>query len=110
MSDAFFEALKNLPEQEVTTAEYRLYYEPESGTPLFYSMDDEPGTYIVVDKKTYNQGNYHCTVANGKIINLNTIGNCRKLVPSDSGIGTHPANIMIVSKKGKYWKLKTYEN
>jgi len=110
MSDAFFEALKNLPEQEIATPEYRLYYDPESGTPLFYSMEDEQGTYIVVDKKTYNQGNYHCRVKKGKIINLNITGNYCKLVPADSGVCAHPTNIMIVCDAGKNWKLKTYEN
>jgi len=110
MSDAFFEALENLPEQKITSAEYRLYYEPESGTPLFYSMEDEPGTYIVVDKNTYNQGNYHCTVEKGKIINYNTISNYRKLVPSDTGFTTHIENIMIPTETGKNWAIKTYED
>jgi len=110
MSDAFFQALKNLPEQDIAQPEYRLYYDPESGTPLFYSMEDEQGTYIVVDKKTYNQGNYHCRVEKGKLLNLNITGNFRKLVPSNSGTSTHPTNIMIVSEKGTNWKLKTYED
>ena len=42
MSDAFFQALKNLPEQKPVEFEYRLYYDPESGEPLFYTSRDEP--------------------------------------------------------------------
>jgi len=110
MSDAFFEALKNLPEQETATPEYRLYYDLESCTPLFYSMEDEPGTYIVVNKDTYNQGNYHCRVEKGKIVNLNTTGTYRKLVPSNTGVTTHTDNVMIVTETGKNWALKTYED
>jgi len=110
MSDAFFQALKNLPEQKIATPEYRLYYDPDSGTPLFYSMEEEPGTYITIDKTIYNQGNYHCLVEKGKIINLNIVGNYRKLVPADSGTCTHDTNVMIVSNQGTHWKLRTYED
>jgi len=110
MSDAFFQALENLPEQNISQPEYRLYYDPESGAPLFYSMDNEPGTYIVVDKKTYNQGNYHCRVEKGKMINLSIIGNYHKLVPAGTGVTTHIDNIMILTETGQNWAIKNYED
>jgi len=110
MSDAFFEALKGLEPQKTVHPEYRLYYDKNSGEPLFYSMENEPGTYIVVDQQTYSIGNYHCVVKDGKIINLNTVGAYRKLIPSDTGTTTHPDNIMIIAKTGTHWKTKTYEN
>lgn len=110
MSDAFFEALKSLPSPSTVEKQYRLYYDPDSGEPLFYTSDDEPGTYIVVDKKTYNIGNYHCRVVNNKIENLNKPGSYQKLVPADEGCTVNSTNIMIISQKGKCWKLKTYEN
>jgi len=110
MSDAFFEALKNLPVQDKTEPEYRLYYDPASGTPLFYSMEDVSGTYITVDKSIYNQGNYHCRVDKGRIIDLNITGTYRKLVPAESGTITHPTNVMIIDNKGTRWKLRTYED
>jgi len=110
MSDAFFQALKNLPEQETATPEYRFYYDPDSGAPLFYSMEDEQGTYVVVDKETYNQGNYHCCVEKGKIVNLSTTGTYRKLVPSYTGVTTHTDNVMIVTETGKNWAITTYES
>ena len=110
MSDAFFEAIKNLPEQKTVELEYRLYYDSESGEPLFYTSTDEPGTYIVVDKSTYDTSNYHCVVKDGKIINLNIVGAYRKLVPSNTGVTTHTDNVMIVEETGKHWTIKTYEN
>jgi hypothetical protein len=110
MSNTFFQALKNLPEQKLVDLEYRLYYDPESGEPLFYTSTDEPGTYIVVDKTTYNVGNYHCVVKNGKIVNLNIVGEYRKLVPSDTGVVTHTDNVMIITQTGQHWAIKTYEN
>ena len=110
MSDAFFEALKSISQPQPAELEYRLYYDPESGEPLFYTSTDEPGTYIVVDKTTYNIGNYHCVVKDGKIFNLNTVGAYRKLVPSDTGVTTHTDNVMIITETGKNWAIKTYEN
>ena len=110
MSDAFFEAYKSLPKQKTIKREYRLYYDPESGNPLFYSSEDDAGAYLVVDKETYNIGNYNCRVVNGKIINLNVTKIYCKFVPSDSGITTHSDNIMLIAMQGKNWKLKTYED
>ena len=110
MSDAFFEALKNIPAQQKVELEYRLYYDPDSGDPLFYTSTDEPGTYIVVDKKTYDISNYHCVVRDKKIVNLNIIGAYRKLIPSDTGVTTHADNVMIVAETGQNWSTKTYEN
>ena len=110
MSDAFFQALANLHPQETVKLEYRLYYDPDSGDPLFYTSKDEPGTYIVVDQKTYSLGNYHCRVENNKILSLNTPGSYQKLVPADQGVVLDENNVMIISQKGKCWKLKTYED
>ena len=110
MSDAFFEALKNIPAQQKVELEYRLYYDPDSGDPLFYTSDDEPGTYIVVDQKTYNLSDYHCRVIKGKMVSLNIPGSYQKLVPADQGVVVHENNVMIISQKGKCWKLKTYES
>ena len=110
MSDAFFKALKSLQPQETVEPEYRLYYDPESGEPLFYTSTDEPGTYIVVDKQAYDISNYHCIVKDGKIINLNTVAAYLKLVPSVTGVTTHKDNVMIVTEIGQNWVIKSYEN
>ena len=110
MSDAFFQALQSLQPQETVEREYRLYYDSDSGEPLFYTSTDEPGTYVVVDKEAYNIGNYHCVVKDSKIINLNTVGAYRKLVPGDTGVTTHKYNVMIISKTGTSWAIKTYES
>lgn len=107
----FWKALEMVDmSQPKVEAEYRLYYDPETGDPLFYTSSDEPGTYIVIDKKAYDASNYHCTVKDGKIINLNVAGAYRKLVPSDTGITTHQHNVMIIAEQGQQWALKTYEN
>jgi hypothetical protein len=110
MSDAFFEALKSLQSPSTVEKQYRLYYEPDTGEPLFYTSDDEPGTYIVIDKETYDISNYHCVVKDNKIVNLNIVGAYRKLVPGNSGVTTHKENVMIVAEQGQQWTTKVYEN
>ena len=107
----FWEALDQVDlTQQQENYEYRLYYDNETGVPLFYSMSHEPGTYIVVDKETYNIGNYHCVVKDNKIVNLNIVGSYRKLVPGNSGVTTHADNVMIITEKGQNWVIKTYGN
>ena len=47
--DEFFGALESMPQPQ--SVFYRLYYEGER--PLFYSMEDLPGTYIEVTPEQY---------------------------------------------------------
>lgn len=110
MSDAFFEALKNLEIHVSSPLEYRLYYDPESGQPLFYSSTSEAGTYIVVDQQTYNEGDYHIVVKDGKITKLNSIKSYKKIVPSKNGTSTRRDNVMIIAEQGQQWALKNYED
>ena len=110
MSDAFFQAYKSISLEDVSDPVYRLYYDPLSGEPIFYSMQDEPGTYIEVDAKTYSIGNYNCVVENGKLKNLNIQGKYFKLVPGNAGTTTHIDNVMIIAEKGQKWSLKNYED
>jgi len=107
----FWEALDQVDQnQKLIELEYRLYYDDQSGTPLFYTTQDEPGVYIVIDKKTYNESRYDICIKNNKIVYIRheSIG---KLVPGDSGFPTHPKDVTIVSNTTKsiYWKNKTYE-
>jgi hypothetical protein len=108
----FWQALEmvDMSQPEVET-EYRLYYNPETGDPLFYTSSDEPGTYIVVDKKAYDIGNYNVKVENKILINLNYIKGYKKLVPADSGKPCHPSNVMLIDyTSNTHWKLKNYAN
>lgn len=109
----FWQALESVNmTQTEHDLEYRLYYDPENGDPLFYTGTDEPGTYVVVDKKTYDVSNYHCRVEAGKILNLIETGKYKKLVPACNvtTTTTHKDNVMIVTETGSFWNLKTYED
>jgi len=97
--------------QKQVDIEYRLYYNKETGEPLFYSMDGqaEGEEYINISKAQYDEGRYDLVVKNGTIENLIDAVSWSKLVLSESGTGCRDDNVMIVdAESDKKWKLKTY--
>lgn len=88
---------------------YRLYHDAD-GRPLFYSMQEEPGTYIEIDAEAYARSSMRVRVRDGRVIEI-TSRISEKLVPSDSGTPCHPGNILIVTDQSsnKKWSRKVYE-
>ena len=106
----FWEALEQVDQtQPEFVPEYRLYYDPKSGEPVSYTMEEIDGTYIVIDHDTFLAMRYDIYVSNGKIhpIKHERLG---KLVPSDSGTATHPNDITVVMDSDTYWTQRTYEH
>ncbi len=68
------------PEPRLVT--YRLYHD-DQGQPLFYSMDELPGTYIEVDQPTYVRASYQVLVRDSKLILLEPRILVSKLVKHD---------------------------
>jgi len=107
----FWQALEQVDQSQPRfDFEYRLYYDPKTGEPLFYTTQDETGTYLIVDKQFYEESRYDIYIKNSKIqrIKHESLG---KLVPAETGVATHPQDITIISntEQSTYWNTKTYE-
>jgi len=90
--EEFWQVLKDIPEPKPVF--YRLYYN-EQGEPLFYSMEDVPGTYLTIDADAFTRSATNVVVQDGKlfeIVNTTTV----KLYPGDTGIPCHPDDVCIV--------------
>jgi hypothetical protein len=104
--EEFFGALEHMPMPVPVT--YRLYHD-DQGCPLFYSMEDLPGTYIEIDQETFAKNSTRVRVRNGKLVEV-TWKTTQKIVPSNSGTMCHEQDVAIVVKQnGTYWSKQTYE-
>ena len=107
----FWEAMMAWQEPEKPKVFYRLYHNDE-GVPLFYSMEDVPGTYIEIDLETYRRGSVHVRVQDGKLIEV-TWKRTAKLVPGDTGFPCHPNNVSIIVDQDQphiKWSKRAYES
>jgi len=104
--EEFFGAIANMPEPQPVF--YRLYHD-ESGVPLFYSMEDLPGTYIEIDQAAYNLGSSCVRVRDGRMVEL-TWQTTQKIVPNNTGTMCHEHDVaIVVEQNGTYWSKKTHE-
>ena len=106
-TDEFWSILHAMPEPEPVF--YRLYH--QDGVPLFYSMEDLPGTYIEIDAETFSKSPMHVRVRDGRLVESiwrTTV----KLVPGDTGTACYPDNVAIVvaeTEPHQRWSKQTYE-
>jgi hypothetical protein len=107
----FWEAFLNQPDIELPRVFYRLYHDSQ-GFPLFYSMEDVPGTYIEIDLETYRQSDPRVRVVDGKLTEL-TWRPTSKLVPSSAGSCCHPDNVAVIVAEDQphvKWSKRDYYN
>ncbi len=91
--------------------EYRLYYD-DQGYPLFYSMQECVGNYVVVSKETYKKPPKHVRVVDGQLRVYET-SSVKKLIPSTQGTSCDPQDVcVVVPEKQDHvkWSLKQTEN
>lgn len=102
-----FDIIAGMPEAKPLI--YRLYHDA-TGRPLFYSMEDLPGTYIEIDQETFTRSAGNVKVCNGQLITV-TWQTTSKLTPSDSGTLCHANDVaLIVTKGGQHWSRRTYDS
>jgi hypothetical protein len=99
----------NFPEPQPVF--YRLYHN-EAGVPLFYSMEDVPGTYIEINAEAFAQASSKVRVRDGKLVELTWIITAR-LEHSDNGTPCDPQDVSVVvstDQTHQCWSKQTYEN
>jgi hypothetical protein len=105
----FWSILHSMPEPQPVF--YRLYYN-DQGQPLFYSMEDRPGTYIEIDQETFARSASNVRVRDGKLVEV-TWATTTKLVPGNSGSPCHPDNVAVIVAEDQphtRWSKQTYES
>lgn len=104
--EEFFGALAQMPEPRPVF--YRLYHD-DQGRPLFYSMEDLPGTYIEIDQATFARGQSRVQVVNGALTEL-SYQTTEKLVPGNHGTQCHATDVaVVVTENGTHWSKRVYE-
>lgn len=103
----FWSILHAMPEPEPVF--FRLYH--QDGVPLFYSMEDLPGTYIEIDAETFARSHMHGRVRDSQLVE-SVWRTTARLVPSDTGTACHPDDVTIVvaeTEPHQRWSKQTYE-
>ena len=110
-TENFFKAWAEWDRREPDPVFFRLYYD-EQGSPVVYSMENLPGTYIEVDQATYTKNSYQVQVINNKLIHIDHSQVYNKLQPSDSGTWCHSQDVAVVvnTEPNIKWKKVIYEN
>jgi hypothetical protein len=92
----FLDVMEHFPWPEPKPISYRLYHD-DQGQPLFYSMEDLPGTYIEVDQSIYVTSPGNVKVADGKLIVIPPGISVTKLRPdATQGIVCDKRDICVV--------------
>lgn len=89
--------------------EYRLYYDPSTGKPLFMSTNEEPGAYIVVTKQEYNKPNFAVMrVVDKKLVYLDRNKHSMSLIKGAAGYQSVKGHAGILTNDQSTVETQTY--
>ena len=95
-TENFLKAMAEFEWPQPRPVTYRLYYHAD-GTARFYTMEDLPGDYILVDRETYVADCRNVRVVQGKLIFVPPTRTVKLLQPStDAGTACHPQDVAVV--------------
>jgi hypothetical protein len=95
-TENFLKVMAEFGWPELQPVTYRLYHNAD-GTPKFYTMEDLPGDYILVDRETYVADCRHVRVVQGKLIFVAPTRTVKLLRPgTDAGTACHPQDVAVV--------------
>ena len=106
----FLDFWKDIEWPEIKPVYLRLYYN-DSGLPLFYSHEDQPGKYIDLTPEQFALRDLQVRVVDG-MLTPRKRPIPPKLVHSDQGIPCHLDDVAVVvsaQEPNQQWKLKQYE-
>jgi len=105
--EEFLSIWQSHQQAEPAQLEYRLYYD-ENGFLLFFSTEDRPGNYVVVDQETYLHTSGQIRVVDGELT-IKHIAYGKKLIPSDQGLPCDIRDVCVVVTEDQphtRWYLK----
>ena len=106
--EEFWNVLHSAPEPKPVF--YRLYHD-DAGVPLFYTMEDHPGTYIEVTAEQYARSQMKVRVRDGQLVEL-IWKTTQKLTPNGAGTPCDPGDVAIVTNNqhNTKWSKRVYES
>ena len=106
----FLDFWKAIEWPEIKPVYLRLYYD-DSGLPLFYSHEDQPGKYIDLTPEQFALRDLQVRVVHG-VLTSRRRPVLPKLVPSDQGTPCYLNDVAVVvsaQEPNQRWKLKQHE-
>ena len=108
--DEFWKAVAGIDWTAPPPPEYRVYYDPATGSIIEYTTEHREGSFILVDRETFACNRFEPQVREGRLVWPGP--QIAKLVPGTEGTACDPRDITIVSSEpgSQHWRLKTYES